>query len=96
MSCLEVFPIVICIQCVSTIFVSTQKYHYNLLLYCVQSDEVVMDLTKLFQCSVMEEFDDIMSDSVKSMSINNTSEWWALRTSLDVRMKVNNYNSMSV
>ena len=24
------------------------------------------------------------------MSINNTSEWWALRTSLDVRMKVNN------
>jgi len=51
------------------------------------SDEVVMDLTKLFQCSVMEEFSDIMSDSVKSMGINNTSEWWALRTSLDVRMK---------
>ena len=49
-----------------------------------------MDLTKLFQYSVMEEFNDIMSDSVKSMSINNTSEWWALRTSLDVRMKVNN------
>ena len=49
-----------------------------------------MDLTKLFQCSVIEEFNDIMSDSVKSMSINNTSEWWALRTSLDVRMKVNN------
>jgi len=49
-----------------------------------------MDLTELFQCSVMEEFNDIMSDSVKSMSINNTSEWWALRTSLDVRMKVNN------
>jgi len=49
-----------------------------------------MDLTKLFQYSVMEEFTDIMSDSVKSMSINNTSEWWALRTSLDVRMKVNN------
>ena len=49
-----------------------------------------MDLTKLFQCSVMEEFSDIMSDSVKSMGINNTSEWWALRTSLDVRMKVNN------
>lgn len=49
-----------------------------------------MDLTKLFQCSVMEEFDDIMSDSVKSMGINNTSEWWALRTNLDVRMKVNN------
>lgn len=47
-----------------------------------------MDLTKLFQCSVMEEFSDIMSDSVKSMGINNTSEWWALRTSLDVRMKV--------
>lgn len=56
----------------------------------MQSDEVVMDLTKLFQYSVMEEFNDIMSDSVKSMSINNTSEWWALRTSLDVRMKVNN------
>jgi len=56
----------------------------------VQSEEVVMDLTKLFQYSVMEEFNDIMSDSVKSMSINNTSEWWALRTSLDVRMKVNN------
>ena len=56
----------------------------------MQSDEVVMDLTKLFQCSVMEEFTDIMSDSVKSMGINNTSEWWALRTSLDVRMKVNN------
>lgn len=54
----------------------------------MQSDEVVMDLTKLFQCSVMEEFSDIMSDSVKSMGINNTSEWWALRTSLDVRMKV--------
>ena len=49
-----------------------------------------MDLTKLFQCSVMEEFSDIMSDSVKSMGINNTSEWWALRTNLDVRMKVNN------
>ena len=49
-----------------------------------------MDLTKLFQCSVMEEFSDIMSDSVKSMGINNTSEWWSLRTSLDVRMKVNN------
>lgn len=49
-----------------------------------------MDLTKLFQCSVMEEFSDIMSDSVKSMGINNASEWWALRTSLDVRMKVNN------
>ena len=49
-----------------------------------------MDLTELFQCSVMEEFNDIMSDSVKSMSINNTSEWWALRTRLDVRMKVNN------
>lgn len=47
-----------------------------------------MDLTKLFQCSVMEEFSDIMSDSVRSMGINNTSEWWALRTSLDVRMKV--------
>lgn len=60
------------------------------MFYCVQSDEVVMDLTKLFQYSVMEEFNDIMSDSVKSMSINNTSEWWALRTSLDVRMKVNN------
>ena len=56
----------------------------------MQSEEVVMDLTKLFQYSVMEEFNDIMSDSVKSMSINNTSEWWALRTSLDVRMKVNN------
>ena len=78
------------------LYLSALKYHYNLLLYCVQSDEVVMDLTKLFQCSVIEEFDDIMSDSVKSMSINNTSEWWALRTSLDVRMKVNNYNSMSV
>ena len=49
-----------------------------------------MDLAKLFQCSVMEEFNDIMSDSVKSMGINNTSEWWALRTRLDVRMKVNN------
>lgn len=49
-----------------------------------------MDLTKLFQCSVMEKFNDIMSDGVKSMSINNTSEWWALRTKLDVRMKVNN------
>lgn len=49
-----------------------------------------MDLTKLFQCSVMEEFNDIMSDSVKSMNINSTSEWWALRTKLNVRMKVNN------
>ena len=49
-----------------------------------------MDLAKLFQCSVMEEFNDIMSDSVKSMGINNTSEWWALRTRLDVRMKVSN------
>ena len=47
-----------------------------------------MDLTKLFQCNVMEEFNDIMNDSVKSMSISNTSEWWALRTRLNVRMKV--------
>ena len=47
-----------------------------------------MDLSKLFQSGVMEEFTDIMSDSVKSMNINNTSEWWALRTRLDMRMKV--------
>ena len=62
----------------------------DFLFHFVQSDDVVMDLTKLFQCSVMDEFNDIMSDSVKSMSINNTSEWWALRTRLNVRMKVNN------
>ena len=73
---------------ISAIFVSTEISLK--LFYCVQADEVVMDLTKLFQYSVMEEFNDIMSDSIKSMSINNTSEWWALRTSLDVRMKVNN------
>ena len=47
-----------------------------------------MDLTKLFQCSVMEDFNDIMSDSVKSMNVNNTSEWWALRKRLDIKMKV--------
>ena len=47
-----------------------------------------MDLSKLFQCSVMEELKDIMSDSVKSMSVDNTSEWWAQRTRLNIRMKV--------
>ncbi|RMX47888.1 hypothetical protein pdam_00010648, partial [Pocillopora damicornis] len=50
-------------------------------------DEVVMDLSKLFQSGVLEEFADIMSDSIKSMNINNTAEWWALRTRLDRRMK---------
>ena len=47
-----------------------------------------MDLTRLFQCSLMEEFDDIMSNSVKSMSVDSTSEWWAQRTRLDTKMKV--------
>jgi len=51
------------------------------------SDDIVMDLSKLFQCSLMEEFNDIMSDSVKSMSVDNTSEWWAQRTRLDTKMK---------
>ena len=54
----------------------------------LQSDDIVMDLSKLFQCSLMEEFNDIMSDSVKSMSVDNTSEWWAQRTRLDTKMKV--------
>lgn len=47
-----------------------------------------MDLTKLFQCSLMEEFKDIMSNSVKSMSVDSTSEWWAQRTRLDTKVKV--------
>ena len=54
----------------------------------VKGDEVVMDLSKLFQSGVLEEFADIMSESIKSMNINNTAEWWALRTRLDRRMKV--------
>ena len=56
--------------------------------FLVKGDEVVMDLSKLFQSGVLEEFADIMSDSIKSMNINNTAEWWALRTRLDRRMKV--------
>ena len=56
--------------------------------YFSQSEDVIMDLSKLFQCSVMEELKDIMSDSVKSMSVDNTSEWWAQRTRLNIRMKV--------
>ena len=67
---------------------------YNLInnwlknFFLVKGDEVVMDLSKLFQSGVLEEFADIMSDSIKSMNINNTAEWWALRTRLDRRMKV--------
>ena len=48
----------------------------------------MMDLTKLFQCNLMEEFGNIMSNSVRSMSVESTSEWWAKRTRLDSKMKV--------
>ena len=47
-----------------------------------------MDLTELFQCNLMEEFGNIMKNSVKSMSIESTSEWWAKRNRLDSKMKV--------
>lgn len=56
------------------------------LLIC-RGDKVVVDLSKLFQSGVLEEFTDIMNDSIKSMNINNTTEWWTLRTRLDRRMK---------
>lgn len=57
-------------------------------IYFVKGDKVVVDLSKLFQSGVLEEFTDIMNDSIKSMNINNTTEWWTLRTRLDRRMKV--------
>lgn len=56
------------------------------LLIC-RGDKVVMDLSKLFQSGVLEDFIDIINDSIKSMNINNTTEWWTLRTRLDRRMK---------
>ena len=70
-------------------FVRVTKF-FRLGDFCIllQADEVVMDLCKLFQCSLMEEFNEIMTDNVKSMSVSNTSEWWAQRTRLDSKMKV--------
>ena len=67
----------------------------SIAIFFLQSDDVVMDLTKLFQCSLMEEFKDIMSNSVKSMSVDSTSEWWAQRTRLDTKMKVKHVTSNS-
>lgn len=66
--------------------------YYN---FFFQSDDVVMDLTKLFQCSLMEEFKDIMSNSVKSMSVDSTSEWWAQRTRLDTKVKVKSWSTFN-
>lgn len=54
----------------------------------MKSKDVVMDLTKLFEYSLMEEFNDLMSANVKSMSVDNTSEWWAQRTRLNTKMMV--------
>lgn len=64
-------------------------------IYFVKGDKVVVDLSKLFQSGVLEEFTDIMNDSIKSMNINNTTEWWTLRTRLDRRMKVINISTLT-
>ena len=54
--------------------------------FCIllQADDV--DPCKPFQCSLLKEFNDIMTDSVTSFS--HTTEWWSQRISLDSRMKV--------
>ena len=56
--------------------------------FLLQSAGIVMDLTELFQCNLMEEFGNIMNHSVRSMSVESTSEWWAKRNRLDSKMKV--------
>ena len=48
-----------------------------------------MNFTKLFEGTIEEEFDNIMSDSTRSMTRElSPQEWWAQRTRLDERMKV--------
>lgn len=66
----------------------TQFCGIDIFFFLLQSADIVMDLTELFQCNLMEEFGNIMNHSVRSMSVESTSEWWAKRNRLDSKMKV--------
>ena len=47
-----------------------------------------MDLSKLLQGGIMEEFAEIQKSNNDSMSLDDTSEFWTQRARLDKRMKV--------
>jgi hypothetical protein len=51
-------------------------------------NKAVLDLSKLFQGSIQDEFTDIMQSSLDSMGINDSKEWCQTRSKLDNKLKV--------
>lgn len=56
---------------------------------------VAVDLSRLFQSGVVEEFAEIQKSNNDSMSLEDTAEFWTQRARLDNRMKVRMFLSVS-